>query len=498
MKKIISIVLALAMVLSLGVSVFAEGETKTLDDVLNAAQTVTLPMATEYELGSEEAIDFEGRTAYGFAVKVNLEAQNVIETKFYNKASNVDTVIKVYRKNGEAFEQISSKDSDNYYNSGERMTFVADKADEYYILFHGFDSGYVGVCTAEAKLVVKNGVGTPLNFNTENPPVPAEGDLWAWDAASKTLTIKDGFYYVGAAEDGAGITLPDGSTLIVEGKATLRSYGNGQDGIACEGALTIKGSGADKSVLDICADEEGVYADGALTVENIAANIEVGSDGFISYGDTFIRNAKLDFITSDEGIDVNWSEDYERESDLTIENSTVKLVSDEEAMQVGGNITIKNCNTDVFSTGEEGIDAGGNIEIIGGKLVVVAEENALETDEKITLTNVVFDIRTTSDSYRLIDMDNAENFSLPGTFRLYDFDGNQLYEGEWKSELLNWRDYLYVGDTQVFRAASVVEEPEPEPTPKPAPNDDSPVIKIGAAASEKGEQNPSTGAEVIG
>lgn len=142
MKKIISIVLALAMVLSLGVSVFAEGETKTLDDVLNAAQTVTLPMATEYELGSEEAIDFEGRTAYGFAVKVNLEAQNVIETKFYNKASNVDTVIKVYRKNGEAFEQISSKDSDNYYNSGERMTFVADKADEYYILFHGFDFGY--------------------------------------------------------------------------------------------------------------------------------------------------------------------------------------------------------------------------------------------------------------------------------------------------------------------------------------------------------------------
>ena len=77
---------------------------------------------------------------------------------------------------------------------------------------------------------------------------------------------------------------------------------------------------------------------------------------------------------------------------------------------------------------------------------------------------------------------------------LYDKDGNQLYEGEWKAELLNEEGRLYVGETEVSRAASLVEEPKPVPEPK----GDTVVIKIGAAAAESGEKNPSTGAEVIG
>lgn len=492
MKKIISMVLALVMVLSLGVSALADGE-QTLEEALNAAQSVTLPFETKYELGSEKVIDFGGDTAYGFAVKVNLEAGSVIEIKFYDENKNVDTELGVYRKNGEAFDQVYSKDADDYYTDGEKGAFVADKTDEYYILFRGFKDSYVGVCNAGVKLIAKNAVSTSLNFDTENPPVPAEGDLWHWDAASRTLTLKDGFYHASAVDDGANITLPADSTLVVEGKATLYGIGYYQNGITCESALTVKGSGADKSVLNIYADTEGVYADGAMTVENITVNIEAGSDGFISYGEMVIRNAKLDFVTDDEGLDVNNS------SSLLMENSTAKIVSDQEAIQVSENVIIKNCDLNLCSTGEEGIDAGENIEITGGKLVIIADENALEA-RKVILTDVVFDVKTVGASYYLIDMDDVENFSLPGTFRLYDSEGNQLYEGEWKDELLNERGRLYVGETEVHRAASVVEEPEPEPDPepKPEPKGDTVVIKIGAAAAEKGEANPNTGAEVIG
>ena len=132
------------------------------------------------------------------------------------------------------------------------------------------------------------------------------------------------------------------------------------------------------------------------------------SDGFFSYGDTVIKNAKLDFDTYDESIDANGTK-------LLIENSDVNLYSEDE----------------------EGIDASGTLEVIGGKLVVLAYENALEA-EKITLTNVIFDLKTIDNDYTFIDInEDYEGFALPGTFRLYDIDGKQIYEGEWKDELLD-------------------------------------------------------------
>ena len=467
MKKVISMILALVMAFAFGISALAEEGSQSLDEALGSAKSVTVPMKTDYTLGSEKLIDFDGYTAYGFAVKVNLEAKEILAVKFCGKGEEVDTVIKVYKKNGEAFERITNieGDTDNCNGNGEKMVFTADETREYYIMFLGYDYDETGECIVEIEAIADK-VGEPLDFTAETAPVPAADDLWTWDAASKTLTLKNGFSLT-VVESKPAILLPDGSTVIVEGKASVSSY-KYEETIECEGSLTIKGSGADKSVLDIVSYEDGVYADGALTVENIAVNIEAQSDGFFSYGDTVIKNAKLDFDTYDESIDANGTK-------LLIENSDVNLYSEDE----------------------EGIDASGTLEVIGGKLVVLAYENALEA-EKITLTNVIFDLKTIDNDYTFIDInEDYEGFALPGTFRLYDIDGKQIYEGEWKDELLDEDGEFYVGETEVFGAASVVQE-EPEPEPKPEPKGDTVVIKIGADAAEKGEANPNTGAEVVG
>ena len=467
MKKVISMILALVMAFAFGISALAEEGSQSLDEALGSAKSVTVPMKTDYTLGSEKLIDFDGYTAYGFAVKVNLEAKEILAVKFCGKGEEVDTVIKVYKKNGEAFERITNieGDNDNCNGNGEKMVFTADETREYYIMFLGYDYYETGECIVEIEAIADK-VGEPLDFTAETAPVPAADDLWTWDAASKTLTLKNGFSLT-VVESKPAILLPDGSTVIVEGKASVSSY-KYEETIECEGSLTIKGSGADKSVLDIVSYEDGVYADGALTVENIAVNIEAQSDGFFSYGDTVIKNAKLDFDTYDESIDANGTK-------LLIENSDVNLYSEDE----------------------EGIDASGTLEVIGGKLVVLAYENALEA-EKITLTNVIFDLKTIDNDYTFIDInEDYEGFALPGTFRLYDIDGKQIYEGEWKDELLDEDGEFYVGETEVFGAASVVQE-EPEPEPKPEPKGDTVVIKIGADAAEKGEANPNTGAEVVG
>ena len=476
MKKVISLILALAMVLTFGISALAEDESRSLNEVLGSAVSATLPMKADYTLGSEKLIDFGDHAAYGLAVKVSLEANEIIEMKFCGKNEGIDTIIEIYKKNGEAFERITdiSGDNDNCNGDGEEMIFSADETRDYYITFAGYNYAETGECVLEIKSVAGK-AGKPLDFTAETAPVPAAGDLWTWDAQDRVLTLKDGFDLT-VVEYEPAIHLPGGATLIVEGKATVRGYNEDESAIECDGVLIIKGSGADKSVLNIVSYDDGIYADALLSIENIAVNIRARSEGTLSYGLSYITNAKLDVDAGSECIYVGNDPDY------------------------GAKLGIKNSDLDLYSEGEEGIDVSGELSITGGKLVVLADENALEA-HKMTLTDVIFDLKTIDEDYTFIDIQEEwEGFSLPGTFRLYGIDGKQLYEGEWKDELLNEDGELYVGGTEVFAAASVVEEPEPEPEPKPVPEPkgDTVVIKIGAAAAEKGEANPNTGAEVVG
>lgn len=141
---------------------------------------------------------------------------------------------------------------------------------------------------------------------------------------------------------------------------------------------------------------------------------------------------------------------------IIIKNSTLVLVSGDEAIQsYYGDVEITDCIIDIDTTSdEEGIDvSGGNIIINGARLIIKAKENALEANT-VKLSDVVFDLHTFG-SYDLIDIDDATGFSLPGTFRLYSKSGDMLYEGEWKDELLNENNCLYVGETQVYRAVTV-------------------------------------------
>lgn len=76
-------------------------------------------------------------------------------------------------------------------------------------------------------------VTTDITANTV--PEPGVGDLWEWDAYTKTLILKDGFSITGMANK--LIYLPVGSTIIVEGLAEIFNYG--AKSIDCEGSLVI-------------------------------------------------------------------------------------------------------------------------------------------------------------------------------------------------------------------------------------------------------------------
>ncbi len=441
-KKLVSTLLALVMLICLLPASAMAVEDRVLEDALEEAEEVQLPLYRDYELGSEGLIG----DCYGFAVKVNLEANSAIELIFTH-LNDEDVKIKIYQKSGETFNKLA--ETDIHYS--EEEYFVAPETDYYYILFAGNYHSITGTTTAEINLLdAKFTIGSSLDFNTNPALTPSEGELWAWDSATKTLTLKDGFSL--ACSDGAegGIILPENSTIIVEGTASLIAS-TGDDelpyGILYNESLTIKGNGTDSSVLNVFSLADGIHSNsnhgiGLLTLGDITLNIYSHDDGLQIGGGT-IKNAKLNFTT--------W-------------NECIYSPIDEEGSH---SLTIENCELNFQSLGEEGFDINDNSLIItGGKLNIDADEDGIEAG-RATLTNVTFDIKN-STRY-LIHINNSEGFSLPGTFRLYDIDGNQIYEGEWNSDLIreipqssSEDKALYVGETQVCHAVSVPQEQKPE------------------------------------
>lgn len=416
-------------------------------------ETTTLPASFDYTLGSEDTlythtVDYDGytytSTVSAKLMKVELEASSILSVSFAGEDEPVDTTLWLFGESEGAFTLIERIDNDTLNECGESAQFVLTDAGTYYLVLSSYSDDDCGPCHGEVSVVsYQNAHQGCLDFTQDTVPVPGEGDKWSWDPESNTLTLEDGFAIF--CEEEYAINLPEDSTVVVNGEASILS---GETGIY---AYDLNIQGCDGSRLNIFSVYTGIDCKDIL-IEDCALNIQSGSDGVYAEGSITVRRSVLDITSENEGLDSDYSG-----KGVTIESSTLRLVADEEGIETSeGDVTITDSDVDIDTTSdEEGIAVNGNITVTGGRLKIAAFENALEGN-KITLSNVVFDLRTTGDSYDLLYMGSSDGFSLPGTFRLYDPDGNLLYEGEWKDELLK-EGTLYVDNVQVFRAVSVHE-----------------------------------------
>lgn len=316
----------------------------------------------------------------------------------------------------------------------------------------------------------------------------------------------------------SAICLPDNSTVAVEGTATvITAIGDGDtddasDAIYCTGALTVQGkkggssrliidsashsinlhrysdeSGISLTVKDIglelISNRYGIYAnDMDLMLENVkfaassvdsnaaviraeditvldsSLELEGNNLGIRADGDISIKNSSLYLKTWNDGIRLH--SDY---TTLRAESSSIITLCRDESIDGADDCKIEliDCYTYLDSTyDEEGIYCLGensSITISGGSFTSRAKEDALEAGS-ITLEDVVFELETVDEDYTLLDFNGngGTGFSLPGVFRLYDFDGELLYEGEWTDDLIFGGDLVY-DETPVFRAVSVHE-----------------------------------------
>ncbi len=502
MKRLLSLVLAIAMCLSLGVVAFAEYAPATVyetwEEFVAAAEAktaLTLPYSSNAE--KFDKCTFEGSDYYQKVYKVDLKKDDVLNIRFDSLGED-DVDVDIYDADFNHKGFFDTSDS-----------YTADVAGIYYVSVYCYD----GDPTADFEISMRviGSYDDELDFTLDPIPTPGEDDLWEYDEITYTLTLKDGF---SISTEYDAIVLPEGATVIVEGKADIYSeccgiYGYGDltielkagavfniesycDGIYAYGDMTVEGAAGSKkaelnvySFWDFEESDSGYVAingsngDCAVDISNVKLNIKTDHTDCIYAATVKLTSCELDICAKDAYYFYGYGIYAESEEDVSIEitNCTGKIYSGYYgaiyayygSVKIKGgslelhayneaifleygesqfDINIEDCDFYAYSEDDEGlVNYYGDINIKNSNVEIYSYYEAiycasLNIDEKST-----FDFESFGDDENSTIW-TVEPFTLPGTFVVEDLDGNELYNGEWTDDIRG--EYSYEDDEEDY------------------------------------------------
>lgn len=371
-------------------------------------ETTSLPYSAEVDLGGEGAVLYtvEGYTLFAELLKVDLKQGDFLRMGFYSAdSSDCDTYLEIYQEDGSGgFTRLTDFNADNMRGDGESALYTVPEDGVYYLAFEGYDEMETGLCRLEVEVIPAGIIATgTLDFTADPAPAPGADDLWSWDEASKTLTLKDGFLLYNDDPDLDDlILLPYGATVVVEGSAKIYDAGNGS--IVSEGVLTVRGEGAETASLEILGSHYAIYTDHDVLITGI------------------------DFSCSDCNMAISGQ-------DVRIENSAISAGLIDILMGAYGDVDI--IDSDVsLSKARIGINTTGTVTLDGGSFTgtfytggIGAERIVLTGDLRLNLRGLI--------SYSELLYTGSMEVSLEETVRIYDADGTVLYEGLWDDALFD-------------------------------------------------------------
>ena len=371
-------------------------------------ETTSLPYSAEVDLGGEGAVLYtvEDDTLFAELLKVDLKQGDFLRMRFYSAdSSDCDTYLEIYQEDGSGgFTRLTGFNADNMRGDGESALYTVPEDGVYYLAFEGYDEMETGLCRLEVEVIPAGIIATgTLDFTADPAPAPGADDLWSWDEASKTLTLKDGFLLYNDDPDLYDlILLPDGATVVVEGSAKIYDAGNGS--IVSEGVLTVRGEGAETASLEILGSDYAIYTDHDVLITGI------------------------DFSCSDCNMAISGQ-------DVRIENSAISAGLIDILMGAYGDVDI--IDSDVsLSEARIGITTTGTVTLDGGSFTgtfytggIGAERIVLTGDLRLNLRGLI--------SYSELLYTGSMEVSLEETVRIYDADGTVLYEGLWDDALFD-------------------------------------------------------------
>ncbi len=451
----------------------------------------SLPYEETFKIGEENAITEIGfcATLYSIGLKAG---ETILVSLYGTESTDTDTQLLFceFAEDGE-LSVYDYCDVDSY-GDGERWLYTAVEDETLYIAASVYDTSIDEEVVLKVEYADPDEYGKSLDFTLEAIPEPEEGDLWEWDSSTNTLTLYDGFEITSLISN--GITLPEDSTIIVEGKASVSSLG---EAVECYGALTIELSegaeltinSSDSDAIEIntgdltitgtpdadgnlpklivpFADDDGINVvdggdiiidscdiditlesqavkttNGSVYITDSTVNIDSESAGIVSLnGEITIENSDIEIKSEEAGIYTAVpAEDTDSDESVshfvTITDSSVEVRA--ETLGIGAiddGIVITDSEVTVVAESGLYIEEEGYLEVTGGCLEVVTDTGIITVpDGDVTLDNVSISLYSRGDATERYYIGNGV---LSATGIIEATDGENTYIGEWPEGII--------------------------------------------------------------
>ena len=178
----------------------------------------------------------------------------------------------------------------------------------------------------------------------------------------------------------------DGNMTVSGGTLTLKSTGNGGKGISVDGSLTI----SDDAVINATTTGYiAYYQNNSIKTATSAETTEKLDDQY----KTSPKGIKVDGAMVISGgtvtVDVKYHEAIETKSTLNISGGYIYAESNDDAINSSSTMTISGGFIYANSSGNDGLDANGNLNITGGTVIAVSSrspEVGIDAAERYTLS----------------------------------------------------------------------------------------------------------------
>jgi len=196
--------------------------------------------------------------------------------------------------------------------------------------------------------------------------------------------------------DGASASICSEDDLVINGKGTLIVNGNFEDGIKADDTLKIT-----QGKICISAVDEGINVNDYIATDGAIIETVSGGDG-VKCDNTdrdkgFIasENTNFDIVSSGDGISAS-SAIYMTDSSGNIESGGG---SDTVELKNANDFGVKNNNNkEPDSTSGKSLKAGINIIINGGTISLNSADDAIHSDNNLTLENCVLSVQSGDDA----------------------------------------------------------------------------------------------------
>ncbi len=399
-----------------------------------------LPYADTFTLEETDVTKDFGYAAKFF--KVDLGIGEALAIEFYGTDNtDVNSCIGIYTYNEESGMEYVTRFDIGPFGMGKEVTFIPDNPGTYYVATMCYNK-YIGENYTLKMSIIENATALP-NFIEEGHE-NLSGYLWRWNAETKTLNLSNSFETTNY--EGDGISLPEGSTIIVNGgDVSVSAEGHG---IYCEGKLDIKlnyGSIDIESAYDAIVAEKGdITITSTRQTDGSPEHINMDAPyGIYIYeeGDVNIDDCEINIECTYDGITACYG-------DINITNSDTTILSDE------------GCGIVSFDSQMAGI---GNVNVSGGRIQIVSYGPTLYAERGLVSLEDVALFLCTEDETAVIATYYVEEFSVPGQFSMLDANGNYIVENkEWSEDYYRPLTGVYNPDGSITRAAAIVTVAEAE------------------------------------